>query len=960
MPTPTGNNSLIEEYAEQFWQRLCESANGQSFSSDQEVLIRTVLGRSEYVAEQLIRHPQWVQDLLAQSDAPLSCEVLQKDIRERCSQAETEDALLNALRQCRNRWMVDIAWRDLTNSQAIGDSLTLVSALADSLIEAAYQWQYQALCNKHGTPVGEHGPQPMFILAMGKLGGKELNFSSDIDLIFAYPNKGETEGGRKPLENQQFFTRLAQRVISALNKITVDGQVFRVDMRLRPFGESGPLAMHFAALEDYYQEQGRHWERFAMVKARVINDTQSPYFDDLQDILRPFTFRRYLDFTTIDALRNMKQLIATEIRRRRLSDNIKLGAGGIREVEFFAQSFQLIHGGREPALQQKGLQVTLDALAELELVDDASVTEMKQDYLFLRKVEHTLQQWQDEQTQTLPDDEWGQEIVATVCEFDDYPAFLRHLDAVMARIHHQFNQLVEETHEAHTGEDERFAVCRDAWNLDLGDDEFRDLLSPHLSSDDAGIVFTTLNEFRQQLRSYRMGQRGEDTLNKLMPELLYILLDCHVENTRLVLSRVLGVINAITGRTTYLDLLLENPDVLRQLIRLCERSEWIATEIQRFPLLLDELLTPVYLEQQNTDILRSKQEYEQDLRQALLRIDPDDVELMMDCWRQFKLCQQLRIAASDISGSLPIPNVSDKLTVLAEVLLESVVNSAWQQVSERFGVPSHLEAGTRGFGVIGYGKLGGFELGYGSDLDLVFLHNAPRHVTTNGKKEIEAQQFYIKLAQRIMHLLNTTTLFGQLYETDLRLRPSGNAGLLCCHVDGFAVYQREEAWTWEHQALVRARGILGDADLLASFNSIREEILSQQRDINELRTQVSDMRHKMREHLLSSSADGVDLKQCEGGITDIEFIVQFWVLAHSSATPALTEYTDNLRIIEATKHSGIIADTKATELQNAYLELRNQYHQLTLADSKYAQDNDELDEIRQVVSGHWKTVFHSD
>ncbi len=445
MPTPTGNNSLIEEYAEQFWQRLSESANGQSFSSDQEELIRTVIGRSEYVAEQLIRHPQWLQDILEHSNTPLSCEMMQKDVEEACAKAETEDALLSALRQCRNRWMVSIAWRDLTNSQAIADSLTLVSALADSLIEAAYHWQYQALCDKHGIPVGEHGPQPMFILAMGKLGGKELNFSSDIDLIFAYPYKGETEGGRKPLENQQFFTRLAQRVIGALNKITVDGQVFRVDMRLRPFGESGPLAMHFAALEDYYQEQGRHWERFAMVKARVINDTQSPYFEDLQDILRPFTFRRYLDFTTIDALRNMKQLIATEIRRRRLSDNIKLGAGGIREVEFFAQSFQLIHGGREPALQQKGLQVTLDALADLELVDEASVSEMKQDYLFLRKVEHTLQQWQDEQTQTLPDDEWGQEIVATVCEFDDYPAFLLHLDAVMARIHHQFNQLVEET-----------------------------------------------------------------------------------------------------------------------------------------------------------------------------------------------------------------------------------------------------------------------------------------------------------------------------------------------------------------------------------------------------------------------------------------------------------------------------------------------------------------------------------
>ena len=454
-----------------------------------------------------------------------------------------------------------------------------------------------------------------------------------------------------------------------------------------------------------------------------------------------------------------------------------------------------------------------------------------------------------------------------------------------------------------------------------------------------------------------LGQRGEDTLNKLIPEILYVLITHNAQGVPYILKRVLGVISAITGRTTYLDLLLENPDVLKQLVRLCERSEWVANEIKRFPLLLDELLTPLYLEQQDTDIVASKNDYISELRQSLLRVEPDDVEAMMDTWRQFKLCQQLRIAASDISGSLPIANVSDKLTVLAEVVLEQVVHAAWHQISERFGVPNHLTADNSGFAVVAYGKLGGYELGYGSDLDLVFLHNAPREATTTGAKSIEAQQFYIKLAQRIMHLLNTKTLFGQLYETDLRLRPSGNAGLLCCHLDGFKRYQQEEAWTWEHQALVRARGVCGDKTLLTQFADVRAEILGQPRDKAALRDEVCKMRTKMRQHLLNEKAQKVDLKQCVGGITDIEFMTQYWVLANASTIPSITRYTDNLRILNEAAQHGVIDDKQAKMLQDAYLALREQYHHLTLADTKYADQTDQLAKLREQVTGYWTGIF---
>lgn len=990
MPIDNENSMTNVEQAEKFWQLLLDSPalteTDQVIAESYREVLLLAFSRSAFLAETLIQKPALIAKIVELTNTPDSPYTLpnqseqshikqgpepENRIKEKALNAlsfcteleakldtvESEDELFKVLREYRNQEMARITFLDVLNKQEIETSLAQVSTLADTLITKAYHWLYQHLALRYGTPKSNTQNMHMYILGMGKLGGRELNFSSDIDLIFAYPEKGETSGGKKALEHQQFFTKLAQKLIQALNKVTNDGQVYRVDMRLRPFGDSGPLVMHFAAIEDYYQDQGRHWERFAMVKARVINNDQSDDVKWLNSILQPFTFRRYLDFTTLDALRNMKKLIATEIRRRRLSNNIKLGAGGIREVEFFAQSFQLIHGGREPALQSKSLLRTLDALSELDIVESEVTLQLKQDYLFLRKVEHTLQQCQDRQTQTLPEELWQRNALVDVMGFANYNDFLTHLDDIMARIHGHFNELVEESHDTHSDEDQLFTACQDAWRLSLQEDEFAQTFSAHLSPKDINDIFSTLLAFKEKQRNYRIGQKGEDTLNKLLPEILYVLINQHPNHTAQVLSRLLGVIEAITGRTTYLDLLLENPDVLKQLVRLCERSDWIAQEIRRFPLLLDELLTPLYLGQQNTDIQTSKQEYQLELRETMLRIEQDDVEMLMDGLRQFKLCQQLRIAASDISESLPINNVSDKLTVLAEVILEHVLNAAWVQMRQRYGVPSHLEGNDKGFAVIGYGKLGGYELGYGSDLDLVFMHNAPRSSNTDGKKTIEAQQFYIKLAQRIMHLLNTKTLFGQLYETDLRLRPSGNAGLLCCHIKGFEKYQLEEAWTWEHQALVRARAICGDALLLDEFAEVRYSIISQTRDPQALSQDVCKMRVKMREHLLSKNNEKVDLKQCEGGITDIEFMAQYLVLANACKVKGMAEYQDNLRIFDVAANADIINITTAQKLQKAYLRLREQYHHLTLADNKYADQSEELDLIREQVTRHWNTLF---
>lgn len=957
MPIDNINIIANNQSVESSWKQLVETEALKNILLEHETEIKTAMSCSTFFANTILQDPQWLPAMLSLVPPEDPISYFKQEVNKALAEIETEEQLHRVLRHCRQYHMAAITFNDVLNKQTISTSLGLVSALADALISGAYHSLYQMMVAKYGVPYGESGPLHMYILGMGKLGGRELNFSSDIDLIFAYPEKGKTDNKKKPIENQQFFTRLAQKLIQALNKVTTDGQVYRVDMRLRPFGESGPLVMHFGAMEDYYQEQGRHWERFAMIKARIINDDASSYTDSLKSILVPFSFRRYLDFTTIDALRNMKKLIATEIRRRKLNNNIKLGAGGIREVEFFAQSFQLIHGGREPELQSKSLLTTLTRLAQLDIIEKDVTNQLRDDYLFLRKVEHTLQQCQDRQTQTLSDIEWEQNALTFVMGYESYTQFMRELDDTMARIHYHFNTLVEETQESHSSQDSLFDVCNDAWQLTLDIDEFTATFQAYITHEDVAHIYDILTNFKSNIRRYRMGQKGEDTLNKLLPEMLYVLVKQNPKKASIVLQRALGVIEAITGRTTYLDLLLENPDVLNQLLKLCERSEWIANEIKRFPLLLDELLTPLYLQQQNTNIVTSKAHYEQELRQTMLRVEHDDVELVMDTWRQFKLCQQLRIAASDISGSLPVENVSDKLTVLAEVMLKHVVDAAWQQTADRFGVPAHLNHDELGFAVVGYGKLGGYELGYGSDLDLVFLHNAPRQSMTNGKKSIESQQFYIKLAQRIMHLLNTKTLFGQLYETDLRLRPSGNAGLLCCHIDGFKLYQKEEAWTWEHQALVRARGVCGDETLLDTFGRVRGEILSLPRISSQLAQEVADMRAKMRKHLLSENTQKIDLKQCVGGIADIEFMTQYWVLANAASLPNMKVYTDNLRLLDAANQAGIIDREQADNLQRAYLLLREHYHHLTLSDTKFAEHSHLLNEVREKVSQYWQQLF---
>ena len=884
---------------------------------------QAMLAFSDFVRDNLAKYPSWWQTLHAQPPVPDEEQHYAQWLAERLAKVQDENTLMRELRLFRREMMTRIAWMQTLAISRTEQTLAQLSELAETLIVAARDWLWHACCKEMGTPVNAAGePQPLLILGMGKLGGKELNFSSDIDLIFTWPENGVTQGGRRELDNAQFFTRLGQRLIKVLDQPTIDGFVYRVDMRLRPFGDSGPLVLSFAALEDYYQEQGRDWERYAMVKARLMGDSEDRWSQELRQMLRPFIFRRYIDFSVIQSLRNMKAMIAREVRRRGLKDNIKLGAGGIREIEFIVQVFQLIRGGRERTLQLRSLLPTLKAIAELNLLSPLQVTQLHDAYLFLRRLENLLQSINDEQTQTLPTAELDRARLAWAMGFADWSLLYASLEQQMAAVRHIFDELIGD--DATDGEDNREAgEYATLWQDHLEEAELLPLI-PHLDVEAGQKLLRVINDFRVDVDKRTIGPRGRQALDQLMPRLLAEVIPR--EDAVITLSRLTPLLLGVVTRTTYLELLTEYQGTLKHLIRLCAASPMVASQLARYPLLLDELLDPATLYQPTaTDA------YRDELRQYLLRIPEEDEEQQLEALRQFKQVQHLRIAAADIVGTLPVMKVSDHLTWLAEAMIEAVVQQAWNMMVQRYGRPSHLQRDDeRGFAVVGYGKLGGWELGYGSDLDLVFLHNCPADAVTQGERSIDGRQFYLRLAQRVLHLFSTRTSSGILYEVDARLRPSGAAGMLVSTFDAFDEYQRHDAWTWEHQALVRARIVYGDAALSERFNAIRHQILALPRDAEKLQTEVREMREKMRAHLGNKHKDRWDIKTDAGGITDIEFITQYLVLRYAEQDPELTRWSDNVRILALLARHGNMTEEEAQTLTKAYVTLRDALHHLAL------------------------------
>ncbi|WP_407292922.1 bifunctional [glutamate--ammonia ligase]-adenylyl-L-tyrosine phosphorylase/[glutamate--ammonia-ligase] adenylyltransferase [Stutzerimonas zhaodongensis] len=938
-----------------------------AWSSERRESLRRVCAASDFVSEQVSRDPDMLLQLAEAGllERSFQSGEMRAALAELLSDCADDDSLARRLRRFRNRQQVRIIWRDLTRQADLAETCGDLSDMADACIDLAYQWLYERHCEQFGVPTGRRSgeAQQMVILGMGKLGARELNLSSDIDLIFGYPEGGETVGARRSLDNQEFFVRLGQRLIKALDAPTVDGFVFRVDMRLRPYGSSGSLVLSFNALEQYYQDQGRDWERYAMIKARVVGGSQTAG-KELLEMLRPFVYRRYLDFSAIEALRTMKQLIQQEVRRKGMAANIKLGSGGIREVEFIAQAFQLIHGGRDLSLQQRPLLKVLATLAGQGYLPEAAVDELREAYQFLRYTEHALQAIDDRQTQMLPDNPIDCDRVAFSMGFTDWEAFHQQLLYWRGRVDWHFRQVIADPDEDENAEGETMVGGEwlPLWEQDW-DEEFACRQLSDAGFRDGQVACQRLAALRGGNQVRTMQRLGRERLDAFIPRLLAQAVE--QDDPDLVLERVLPLVEAVARRSAYLVLLTENPGALQRLLELCAGSPWIAEQIARFPLLLDELL--------NAGRLFSPPlapELAAELCERLARIPEDDLEQQMEALRHFKLAHRLRVAASEIAGTLPLMKVSDYLTWLAEAILEQVLALAWRHTVARHGQPRRVDGSLcdPAFIILGYGKVGGLEFGHGSDLDLVFIHDGDPNAETDGAKPIDGAQFFTRLGQRIIHLLTTQTTSGQLYEVDMRLRPSGASGLLVSSLSAFSRYQSEEAWTWEHQALVRARVLVGCPQLGADFEQVRASVLGRPRDLKQLRGEVSEMRAKMRDNLGTRTTQAgmgekafladseFNLKQDAGGIVDIEFMVQYAALAWSHQHPQLLRYTDNIRILDGLEQAGLMTGDEVRLLQDAYKAYRAAAHRQSLQKLPGVVSGDQFHDERRAVMRIWREL----
>lgn len=911
---------LLKDRFEQYWQGYLETCNDAQLTllAQEEFFdsVARVWSVSDYVADHAKRNPAEIAELFESGD--MLREYAQNEYVERLKpifDALTSEEDLNIkIRQFRRREMLRIFWRDLAVWSDLRQTMKALSALADASIAGVASCLYAWQCESYGTPEVYMGmPQNLIILALGKLGGGELNLSSDVDLIFTYPTRGETQGTDRPISHEQFFTRLGQRLIQTLNATTSEGFVFRVDMRLRPFGSSGPLVQHFAAMENYYKEQGRDWERYALIKARVIGG-HAAAARQLMDVVNRFVYRRYIDYPALLSLREMHAMIVAETKSRQLQGNIKLGTGGIREIEFIVQAFQLMRGGEERRLQNQRIFEMFEVLAEEHLMAPEVISQLRQAYEFLRDVEHRLQSVADRQTHQLPEDEDERERLAFAMRFSTWDLFAEQLSEHQLHVTDQFQLLVAKPQLEY--EDGGSAQEQtDVVSMWLGDQQ---------AHSDATLGL--LNQLRESKTYAGLSELGQQRLNQLMPLIIK-----QVGKTELpeeALRRLISVVHALMARTAYMVLLAENPKTLEQLVTLCASSPWVAEQVAGSLMLLGELLgayrlyAPMDLNSlQNT------------LDRWLSVIPSDQVEEQLDCLLRFKTIYMFRVAALDVLGVLPIMRVSDHLTNIACVILRAV---------HRIAATS--QEGQSNFAIVAYGKLGGIELGYGSDLDLVFLCE-------------DANEDDTRLAQRIIQMLSAQRGGKKLYEVDTRLRPMGESGLLVSSLNNFQHYQMEQAWTWEHQALVRARVVSGNDAMVKAFDQIRHQALSKPRDPLQLRADVSDMRQKMRDSAKIPPKGMFDLKQGVGGMADIEFVVQFGVLCWAQAHPALLTYPDNIRILEGFEQEELMSNEDVRLLSDAYRAYRAVVHRLDLQNEPLYVQEDQFKAYREAVQAIWQMLM---
>lgn len=937
---------ILREPVARWWERASQqTALLQAYEAlipaRQSELAR-VVACSEFVASVLIQDPDALEWFGSNDE---SCVVLSANLdyeRQAATAANLAQAQ-HVLRIWRRRAMLRIAWRDIAGRASVVETLAALSDLADAVIRAAVsvaQTELEPIFGKARDADGQL--VPLIVLGMGKLGGRELNFSSDIDLILLFSQAGQTDGARF-VDNQEYFNRLGRELIRLIDARTEDGFVFRVDMRLRPFGDSGSLVVSLTALEEYLQQHGRDWERYAWIKARAIVGAQA-YAASYQEFVRPFVYRRYLDYGVFESLRDMKALIAREVSRRDLDRHLKLGPGGIREIEFIVQSLQLVRGGSDRRLQNASLLEVLPVLAGSKLLPSGAVDELTDAYSVLRKAENALQMIRDEQTHSLPQDSQDRARLSLNMGLKDWSATAARIELSRRNTARQFDALL---FGATDSSGDAVGWSRDAADAiratpslprGSGDASLAWLASDEIRIDEElaamgfpvsalAAVAAMLDAYRHAVSYGRLDEAGRRRLHIVLSRLIRAA--AMRNNPALVVERVLRVLEAIGTRSSYLALLVEQPAALNRLIEVCAISGFLTSQVAGFPLLLDELIDAKAFEE-----LPSREGFVRELQARTSRLPADDPERQVEALRQFQKVAVFSVALADQTGRLPLMKVSDRLTDIAELIVQFCMDLAWEQMTHTYGVPSCGDAAslrTVRLAVAGYGKLGGLELGYGSDLDLVFLHDSSGEIQmTQGDRPIDNGVFFLRLGQRIVHLLTMHSAAGRLYEVDTRLRPNGKGGFLITGIDAFERYQYSEAWTWEHQALLRARAVAGDPKICERFEAARCRALCLAVRRDTLRAEVLEMRMRMRRELSKAESGQFDLKQDAGGIADIEFLVQYWVLAAAKEHPELAKYTDNIRQLEGLAAVGVLESATAQWLIETYRGYRGVLHHLSL------------------------------
>ena len=889
---------------------------------------QAAVDHSRYLANLLNSRPELIPELAATWQQPLSEALLLAPLQREFAD---DDTVRSVLRRLRHRAMAHLALRDLCGLAPLAEIVESMTLLADVTTNFALDYYHRQLVATYGEPLDKQGrPQRLLIIGMGKLGGRELNVSSDVDYIFIYPEDGDT-AGPKSIENFDFFTRLGKRIIGALGDLTADGQVFRVDMRLRPNGDSGPLVCSLDGLENYFITQGREWERYAWIKGRTMNagaNLQPDWVTAMQKIARPFVFRKYLDFGAINAMRDLHAQIRREVARKDMADHVKLGPGGIREIEFMAQVFQLIRGGRDMALQIRPTLSVLALLVDRKLIPAETEQELREAYIFLRRLEHRLQYVEDKQTHMLPVDDHEKAKIARSMDFPDWASMLAVLDDHRNKVSHHFEAVFSDPE---AGEHPLTGLWQGQMDEETAIEAFGNLGFRHPRE-----AIARLADLRASSRYQQLPATNRSRLDAVGPRLIEAAGATAAPDT--TLARGISFLEGIARRGSYLALLQQYPMALRRVADMICASSWAAEYLNRHPLLLDELLDPRLYE-----IATNWTGFRENLR-ANLAQHAGDTEREMDILREVHHGQVFRLLAQDLAGLQTIEHLSDHLTELADTIVQETLPLCWQTIKKR-----HCE--TPKFAIIGYGKMGGKELGYASDLDLVYLYE---------DDDQDAPENYTRLGQRLNSWLSSQTSAGILFETDLRLRPNGDSGLLAVSVDAFRDYELNNAWVWEHQALTRARFCAGDPAVGQRFEEIRCEILRQPRDLAKLKEEVVAMRRKMLDAHASKSETGFGLKHDIGGIVDVEFIVQYLILGYAHQHASLTGNLGNIALLRMAGELGLIDPQQAAAAGNAYREYRRLQHAKRLsANPKAPIPRDAVEKHIAAVEALWLSVFAS-